>query len=98
MTNRKADKVNAASQRRPGTMDTEIGALIKEYREKAGLSKKDLAQAVNISPQQLQKYEAGTNRVSVSRLIDLCDAIGGCVTEFLYEIVDQEISHEGLPQ
>ena len=94
ITGKKADKVNASSQRRPGTMDVQIGALIKHYRVKAGLSKWDLAQALNISSQQLTKYENATNRVSVSRLINLCDAIGVSAADLMQEIVDQETSHE----
>ena len=49
-------------------IDIMIGQLICIWRQKMGLSQKDVAAGVGISFQQLQKYEAAANRISVSRL------------------------------
>ena len=40
-----------------------------------GLSQEDLASAIGLTFQQVQKYERGTNRISVSRLVDICKAL-----------------------
>jgi transcriptional regulator with XRE-family HTH domain len=40
------------------------------------VTREDLAGRIEISPQQLHKYESGQNRITVSRLIELCDALG----------------------
>lgn len=49
-------------------IDAHIGRNIARRRTRMGLSQSRLAQACGISFQQVQKYEAGTNRVAASRL------------------------------
>ena len=36
------------------------------------MSQADIAKTLGISTQQVQKYEAGQNRVSAARLFDIC--------------------------
>jgi transcriptional regulator with XRE-family HTH domain len=67
-----ADK---AANRRAGKTDEIIGARLRTARSAAAMSLEELAVRVNISPQQLQKYESGANRITVSRLMDICDAM-----------------------
>lgn len=57
------------SVRSSGVVDTYIGQRIRSRRLQLGLSQQDLAGALNLSFQQLQKYEKGTNRVTTSTLI-----------------------------
>lgn len=47
-----------------------------------GMSQQELGAALDITFQQIQKYEKGTNRISASRLIDICDALDVPVTYF----------------
>lgn len=54
--------------RSPDRIDAFVGARIVALRAEAGLSQAVLATRLGISFQQVQKYEAGTNRVSASRL------------------------------
>lgn len=56
--------------------DIKIGARLHEIRKAAGFSQESLGKAVSVTFQQIQKYEKGTNRISVSRLLELCTAIG----------------------
>lgn len=65
-----------ASNRRAGRVDEIIGARLRTARTAAGMSLEQLAACVNISCQQLHKYETGANRISVSRLMEICDALG----------------------
>lgn len=65
--------------------DIKIGKRIKDIRQKFGYSQKDIAQKLNISFQQIQKYEKGINRISISRLVSISDALGVYITEFLPE-------------
>jgi transcriptional regulator with XRE-family HTH domain len=46
-----------------------IGQRIRERRKLLKLSQGELAKAVGISPQQIQKYESGANQISVVRLL-----------------------------
>jgi transcriptional regulator with XRE-family HTH domain len=56
--------------------DREIGHRIREARRAASLSQTDLADKIGVTFQQVQKYEKGTNRVSVGRLHRIADALG----------------------
>lgn len=54
--------------RSPDAVDVAVGRRIAQRRTAMGLSQTNLAQRIGISPQQVQKYEAGSNRISASRL------------------------------
>lgn len=50
------------------------------------LTQQDVADAVGIRFQQIQKYETGANRVSASRLYDIAQALGSPVLFFFQEM------------
>ena len=52
----------------PDPTDTYVGARVRMRRLMLDMSQTDLARAVGLTFQQVQKYEKGTNRVSASRL------------------------------
>lgn len=56
-------------------VDIACGELIKLLRKNSGMSQTDLANAIGITFQQVQKYERGANRVSVSRLYVIAEAL-----------------------
>ena len=62
--------------RTPDATDAAVGRRIGERRSALGLSQGALAQRLGVSPQQVQKYEAGQNRISASRLNDIATALG----------------------
>lgn len=53
--------------------DVQIGKKLREVRQVKNISQATLATAVNITFQQVQKYEKGVNRISASRLIEMCE-------------------------
>lgn len=55
--------------------DKEIGLRIRAIRTDLGISQDDLGKALNVSFQQIQKYEKGVNRISASRLIQISHAL-----------------------
>lgn len=59
----------------PRQEDIEIGARIKQRRLVLKLTQTEVAEAIGVRFQQLQKYETGINRVSASRLVDLGKAL-----------------------
>lgn len=59
----------------PNPVDIHVGAKVKSRRLILGLSQEELAQAIGLTFQQVQKYERGTNRISVSRLVDICKTL-----------------------
>lgn len=58
----------AAASRKPDPIDTFVGTRIALRRAAMGLSQTALAQRLGVSFQQVQKYEAGANRIPASRL------------------------------
>jgi transcriptional regulator with XRE-family HTH domain len=60
---------------RHSMIDAHIGSRLRERRTLVGLTQHKLAASLGISFQQVQKYECGVNRVSVSRLYDLANAL-----------------------
>ncbi len=45
-----------------------IGQKIKQIRKNCNISQKQLARSLEISFQQLQKYESGENRITTNKL------------------------------
>jgi transcriptional regulator with XRE-family HTH domain len=64
---------------------TEIGTLIREMRKAAGMSQMKLADKLGVSYQQVQKYEKGTSKLSVPRLVQVSEIFNVPVNSFLDE-------------
>ncbi|MFT3997110.1 MAG: helix-turn-helix domain-containing protein [Asticcacaulis sp.] len=56
-------------------VDTAVGEAIRRIRKARGLTQEALAEGVGVTFQQVQKYEHGTNRVSCSTLIRICEQL-----------------------
>lgn len=72
-------------------VDNHVGQRIRGLRRALGKTQQDLAEAVGIKFQQIQKYETGTNRVSASRLWDIAAALDTPITYF-FEGIDDEVT------
>lgn len=70
-------------------MSAKIGKRIRLLRTTVGMSQEKLGEALNLTFQQIQKYEKGTNRVSVPILIRICNAIGCQPSDVLSAIQDE---------
>ncbi len=49
--------------------DLKVGQRLRFRREQMGLSQTELANALGVTFQQIQKYESGKNRINLERLI-----------------------------
>ena len=56
---------------KPSELDRKIGLNIKLMRISRGEKQRDIAEYLNISTQQYQKYESGKTKVSVGILLKL---------------------------
>jgi transcriptional regulator with XRE-family HTH domain len=65
-------------------IDKAVGARIRQRRHAIGVTQESLAKTLGITFQQVQKYENGANRVSASRMLFLCHALGVPVS-YLFE-------------
>jgi len=59
-----------------GSIDKEIGSRVRMRRISIGMSQEKLGDMLGLTFQQVQKYEKGTNRISVSRLVDIAKILG----------------------
>jgi transcriptional regulator with XRE-family HTH domain len=79
-------------QRTPGataamrTTDEIVGSRIRQTRLSLGMKQVALADRIGVSYQQLQKYEEGKNRLTITRLWTIAAAMGVSVSELLTEI------------
>ncbi len=62
--------------------DAVIGNNIRALRIKSNLSLNDVAKTLNVTYQQLQKYENGSNRICASKLHDIALFFGVDINEF----------------
>jgi transcriptional regulator with XRE-family HTH domain len=69
-------------KRRAGPEDVEIGKKIRALRLERGMSQSELADAIGVTFQQVQKYEKGANRVSAGRLQKIADVLDVPITFF----------------
>ena len=63
-------------------VDVHVGQRVRQRRWMLGMTQQQLANAVGIKFQQIQKYETGANRVSASRLWDIAHALDVPVSFF----------------
>jgi DNA-binding XRE family transcriptional regulator len=52
----------------PNPIDKHVGSRVRMRRMMLGMSQEKLGDALDLTFQQVQKYEKGTNRISASRL------------------------------
>ncbi len=72
-------------------IDLHVGTRIRLRRKFLGLSQSDLAEALGLTFQQVQKYERGSNRISASKLFQTARTLKAPVAYFFdgYAAVDQ---------
>lgn len=59
-----------------------IGATIRRIRTEKNLSREALAEAIDVTFQQVHKYEAGKSRVTTERLEQIAEVLGVPVADF----------------
>lgn len=57
-------------------VDIHVGKMLRSIRKAQGVSQEQLADALGLSFQQVQKYENGSNRVSASKMFDAAVFLG----------------------
>jgi transcriptional regulator with XRE-family HTH domain len=66
----------------PSPIDVEVGKRIRAQRRLLGMSQSALAEKLDLTFQQVQKYEKGTNRVGASRLQRVAESLGVPISHF----------------
>jgi transcriptional regulator with XRE-family HTH domain len=69
-------------RQRAERIDRAVGARIRAKRREGGLTQGELAARLGLSYQQIQKYEAASNRISAGRLWALAQALEADIGDF----------------
>jgi transcriptional regulator with XRE-family HTH domain len=70
----------------PNPIDVHVGKRIRMRRLLLGMNQETLANALDLTFQQVQKYEGGANRVSASRLSAMADILGVPISYFFGDL------------
>lgn len=65
-----------SSGNRSRRIDQHVGERIRLRRTELGLTQEQLADALDVSYQQIQKYETGANRISAGRIFEIARKLG----------------------
>lgn len=88
------------NKRVPHPADIYAGKMLRRLRICKGLSQNQLGNVVGLTFQQIQKYERGENRMSVSRIYQFCETLKASPMEFFSEELEpkkpQDASHDSL--
>jgi transcriptional regulator with XRE-family HTH domain len=68
-------------------IDVFVGGRVKERRKSLKLTQQDLAKALGLTFQQVQKYERGANRISASKLYKIGETLDISISYF-FEGID----------
>lgn len=69
----------------PNPIDKQVGSRVRMRRMMLGISQSALGDTLNVTFQQIQKYERGTNRISASSLQQIANTLHVPVSFFFGE-------------
>jgi transcriptional regulator with XRE-family HTH domain len=70
-------------------VDLHVGKRLKQIRTLRRMSQTDVAKRLELSFQQIQKYEIGSNRIAASRLFDLSRILDVPTSYFFDGLADE---------
>lgn len=77
----------------PDPIDVHVGSRVRLRRMLIGMSQEKLGEALNLTFQQIQKYEKGANRIGSSRLYKISQLLGVSV-QFFFDDMPMEAAGE----
>ena len=79
-----------------GNFNKHLGSKLRMRRLALGLTQTKVAQAINVTFQQIQKYEKGTNGISSLRIMQLSNFLKVPVVYFFEDYPSYNIASEDL--
>ncbi|WP_445335670.1 helix-turn-helix domain-containing protein [Citrobacter koseri] len=77
--------------------DKQVGQRIQMRRKEVGMTAQHLAELVDISHQQLSRYERGTNKINVAHLVNIATKLNTPISWFFidcFSTLDSESKKE----
>ncbi len=63
------------TMRKPSSVDVHVGGRVRVRRRLINMTQESLADMIEVTFQQVQKYERGTNRISASKLFAIAESL-----------------------
>lgn len=82
--------------KQPNEIDVYVGSRIRFRRKLLGISQEKLAEGLNLTFQQVQKYEKGENRVGASRLLAVANILQVDPSFFFLQPAGEPLQLEGV--
>ena len=82
-------------QRKSNEVDASIGARVRARREALGLSQKAVGAMIDVSYQQIQKYESGKDHIKIEKLRLLARGLDTTQAYLMNGAVAQGFAEEG---
>lgn len=79
----------------PELEDVTLGRIIRLQRTRRKMSQGDLARAIGVTYQQVQKYEHGENRIGYSRLVKIARALSCPLLGLIEQCEGQKAARTG---
>lgn len=76
------------------SIDIHIGRQIRQLRKTRKISQASLGQAINVSFQQIQKYEKGINKISAGKLFEIASVLDTEINYFFDGFIPQNTQNE----
>lgn len=76
----------ADGSKSPNPIDIHVGQRVRQRRTLLGLSQEKLGDALDLTFQQVQKYERGANRIGASRLFDISRILDVPISYFFEDL------------
>lgn len=87
----------AVAQLSSDSADKQVGQRIQMRRKELGMTAQHLAELVDISHQQLSRYERGTNKINVAHLVNIATKLNTPISWFFidcFSTLDSESKKE----
>ena len=78
----------AFDDKQPNPIDLHVGARVRMRRKSLGMSQESLGDSLELTFQQVQKYERGANRISASKLYEISKTLKLPVGYFFEDYAD----------
>ena len=87
----KIGTVSLVPQKKPSTVDSQVGNRVRVRRMLLGMSQERLGELLGLTFQQVQKYEKGTNRIGAGRLFQIAQILGVPI-DYFYEGAEAHVN------
>jgi transcriptional regulator with XRE-family HTH domain len=82
------------TMRKPSSVDVHVGGRVRVRRRLINMTQETLADLIEVTFQQVQKYERGANRISASKLFAMAEALEVPISYFFDGLDDSSAGPE----